>query len=170
KHLSREQALAKLAFKYFSSHGPARVEDFSWWSGLAVKDARVALDHVRADLQTMTRNDIIYWYSTNIKQIIPKPPAALLLSIYDEYTIAYKDRSDISSVREIERMISMGNALTAVIILNGKVAGSWRKSLKKNTIKIKLSPFRKLTEDEQEALMAEIARYSRFTGIPVVMD
>jgi hypothetical protein len=36
----------------------------------------------------------------------------ILLSIYDEYTIAYKDRGDISEERDIEKMISMGNALT----------------------------------------------------------
>ena len=133
-----------------------------------MKDARIALDLVSADLQTMARNDKIYWYSNGIKLAIPEPPSALLLSIYDEYTIAYKDKSDLSSGRDVERMISRGNALTAVIILKGKVAGSWSKSLKKNTIEIKLNPFRKLTEDEQEALKAEIARYSRFTGVPVV--
>ena len=44
KKLNREQALAKLALNYFTSHGPAQLKDFSWWSGLAVKDARDALD------------------------------------------------------------------------------------------------------------------------------
>jgi hypothetical protein len=169
KHLGREQALARLAFKYFSSHGPAQLQDFSWWSGLTVKDARNALELIKADFQQLTNNNKTYWYPVNLNQKIPPPPAALLLSVYDEYTIAYKDRSDISDAGDIERMISMGNALTAVIMLNGKAAGSWGKSSQKNTIEIKLNPFRKFTENEQEALRTEIARYTEFTGVPVVL-
>jgi hypothetical protein len=133
KKLSREQALAKLAINYFTSHGPAQLEDFSWWSGLAVKDARVALDSIKSKLKQATLDGKTYWFSNRTKVTAPKSPFALLLSIYDEYTIAYKDRGAISVARDIERMISMGNTLTAVIILNGKVAGTWNKTLKKNT-------------------------------------
>src|SRR4051794_12729464 len=32
--LPREEALATLAQRFFSSHGPATVKDFVWWSGL----------------------------------------------------------------------------------------------------------------------------------------
>lgn len=63
---------------------------------------------------------------------------------YDEYTIAYKDRSAISDTRDIERMISMGNALTVVIILDSKVTGTWKRSMKKDRVEITLGPFRKL--------------------------
>lgn len=38
--LSRRQALSNLAVNYFRSHGPAQVKDFSWWSGLTLKDAK----------------------------------------------------------------------------------------------------------------------------------
>lgn len=66
-------------------------------------------------------------------------------------------------------MISMGNALTAVIILNGKVAGTWNKSLKKNRVEIRLNPFHKFSKDEQEAIESEANRYSEFVEIPAVL-
>lgn len=169
KNLSREQALAKLALTYFISHGPAQLKDFSWWSGLSAKDARDALDLTRSELEQATLNGKTYWFSAFTKVTASKLPSAFLLSIYDEYTIAYKDRSDISEARGIERMISMGNALTAVIILNGKVTGTWSKGLKKNVVEIKLSPFRKFNSDEQKALESEVARYAKFVGIPAVL-
>lgn len=97
-------------------------------------------------------------------------PSAFLLSIYDEYAIAYKDRSDISEAQDIERMISKGNALTSVIILNGKVVGSWKKVLKKNKIEITLNPFRKLDKEEFEALEYEVARYGKFLGVSAVLS
>ena len=36
---SREAALAELARRYFTTHGPATVQDFTWWSGLGAAEA-----------------------------------------------------------------------------------------------------------------------------------
>jgi hypothetical protein len=167
--LGREQALAKLALNYFTGHGPAQLKDFSWWSGLTVKDARDAINLIESKLEQETLDGKTYWFPAREEVTIPKSPSAFLLSIYDEYTIAYKDRGDISETRDIERMISMGNSLTAVIILNGKVAGTWNRALKKSRVEIRLNPFRQLNEDEQEALESEVARYGKFVGIPAVL-
>ncbi len=166
---NREEAIAKLALKYFTSHGPAQLEDFTWWSGLAAKDARHALDSIKQELEQTTLNGKKYWFSDSPKVAAQDSPSAFLLSIYDEYTIAYKDRGDISEERDIERMISMGNAMTAVIILNGRVAGTWKKALKKNMVEIMLRPFRKFSEAEQEALEAAADRYGKFLGVPSVL-
>ena len=138
----REQALSSLALTYFTGHGPAQLMDFSWWSGLSMKDAKNALDLIKSKIEQATVDGKTYWFSGQTKSPFRRSPSAFLLSIYDEYTIAYKDRSDLSEAREIERMISMGNALTAVIILDGKVAGTWKKTFKKNIVDIELSPFR----------------------------
>jgi hypothetical protein len=165
----REQSLAKLALRYFTSHGPAQLKDFSWWSGLATKDARSALDVVKSGLNQATFDKKTYWFPPYSEALIPDRPTALLLSVYDEYTIAYRDRSDISEARYIERMIATGNALTAVIVLNGGVVGTWKKAMKNGSVEIRLNPFRELDKDEQEAVEAEIERYGRFFAIPAVI-
>ena len=139
KNLNKEEALAKLALKYFMSHGPAQVRDFAWWSGLSAKEANKGLDLVKSKLTHATVNGKTYWFlpDTEVQshymsnaRVVPEKQA-FLLSVYDEYSIAYKDRSDISEKRDIERMLAMGNALTAVIILDGKVAGTWKRVLNK---------------------------------------
>jgi len=165
---SREQSLAELALRYFTSHGPAQLKDFSWWSGLSEKDARAALDMIKPELNQMTLDQKTYWFPPPAESI-PDPPPALLLSVYDEYTIAYKDRSDISEARYIERMISMGNALTAVIVLNGKVAGTWHRVTRNNSVEISMNPFREPDDAEQEALEAEVARYGKYLGMAAVI-
>jgi hypothetical protein len=169
KTISREQALYRLAHRYFTSHGPAQLRDFSWWSGLLEKEAGYALDGIKSGLQKATLDGRTYWYSPHADVTTPDPPSVFLLSIYDEYTIAYKDRRDISETRDIERMISLGNALTAVIIINGRVAGTWKRALKRETIEISLKPFRKLDYDEQEAVESEVTRYGNFFRIPAVL-
>src|SRR5580693_7398995 len=46
KSLPRVQALAELALRYFTGHGPATLRDYVWWSGLKVADARAGLEMV----------------------------------------------------------------------------------------------------------------------------
>lgn len=162
KELSREESLAKLALKYFSSHGPAQIKDFAWWSGLSIKDATVGLDSTKKHLEEVLVDGKTYWLSARTQAATAHTPTAYLLSIFDEYTIAYKDRSALSEQRDIERMISMGNALLAVIILDGKVLGSWKRVLKKNSVEITLKPFRELKKKEKEAVLEASEKYGAF--------
>ena len=163
---TREESLDLLARRYFTSHGPAQLRDFSWWSGLSGKDSLAALDRIRPDFEESAQGGKTYWSSPDAGTKNPPAPAALLLSIYDEYSIAYQDRSAISDKRDIERMIAAGNALTGIIVLDGRVAGSWRKATKNSYIEIRLSPFRPLDENEREAVEREVSRYGRFVGLP----
>ncbi len=43
----RDEALAELARRYFTSHGPATLQDFTWWSGLPAADARRGVEAAR---------------------------------------------------------------------------------------------------------------------------
>ncbi len=169
--LTREQALARLALKYFASHGPAQLKDFAWWSGLSVKDAVEGLDLAKPELDSESIEGKVYHFRSPDKSGKSKSTAARLLSIYDEYTIAYKDRAALSEGREkdIETLLSMGNALTAVIIINGKLAGTWKRTIKKDSLEIKLNPFRKLRVAEEEAIQAEVDRYGKFWNIPAIL-
>jgi hypothetical protein len=164
RELTRERSLAELARRYFGSHGPAQLRDFSWWSGLSSRDAGAGLESIREGLERTSINGKTYWYPPDTGEVIPVPPVALLLSIYDEYAIAYADRSAISNSRDIERMIVQGNAMTAVILLHGKVAGTWKRRVKKDSIEIRLNPCRELTDEEQEAVEREVQRYGDFFG------
>ncbi|RJP23033.1 MAG: winged helix DNA-binding domain-containing protein [Deltaproteobacteria bacterium] len=169
KRLSREEALSRLALGYFLGHGPAQLADFAWWSGLPVKAAREGLELARNSLEETVIGEKTYWRSPEEKKA-PKAPAALLLSIYDEYTIAYRDRSGLGGEGGIERMLKMGNALTAVAVMNGEVSGTWKRTVSKKGIVVEVRPFRAFSPGERKALAAEAARYGRFLGMPAVLE
>lgn len=169
KILKHDEALAELAKRYITSHGPVQVRDFAWWSGLTMKDAQEGINMVKSKFEEATEDGKTYWFSKEIK--VPKQaPKAHLLSIYDEYTIAYNDRSALGAEKYFERIISMGNALTGVIIFNGIMIGTWKRVIKKNTVEIKLSPFEKLSKIEHEALEKEANMYGKFLNLPVIVQ
>jgi hypothetical protein len=113
--------------------------------------------------------DKTYHFKPAGTTIDAKSPSAFFLSIDDEYTIAYKDRTDISEGRQqdIETMLAMGNALTAVVVLNGKVAGTWKRILTKGCAEIKLSQFKPLLAAEKAGLQEAAERYGRFWDLQV---
>src|SRR3712207_6350881 len=52
--MAHDEALAELARRYFTSRGPATLQDFVWWSGLTTADARAGLKAITADLVRKT--------------------------------------------------------------------------------------------------------------------
>ncbi|HEY2580596.1 MAG TPA: winged helix DNA-binding domain-containing protein, partial [Mucilaginibacter sp.] len=49
-NFSKEEALMELARRYFTSRGPATLQDFTWWSGLTATDTKAALETVKSEL------------------------------------------------------------------------------------------------------------------------
>lgn len=169
KKFNRDDALAEITKRYFTSHGPAQIKDFAWWSGLTTKDAQEGISMNKSKLEEQTIDGKTYWFAKETKTSKPTLHKAFLLSIFDEYTIAYNDRSALGGDRYIEKMIALGNALTAVMMFDGKVVGTWKRQLKKNSVEIKLSPFEKLSKTEHKAFEKEAHDYGKFLNLPTVI-
>ena len=167
--LDREQALARLASTYFRSHGPAQLEDFTWWSGLPIRDARLALELVKSGLDNSAYAGKTYWFPPPPFVVkMPPAPFMLLLSLYDEYVIAYRDRSVINPSKNIAGLLTSGSTYSAVILTNGVVTGTWKRALEGKAIAIRLSPFADLKPAEKAALEAQVARYGAFAGMETI--
>ena len=61
RRLTRDESLAELTRRYFTSHGPATVKDFRVWCSLPAADARRGLDLVGGELQRETFRDVTVW-------------------------------------------------------------------------------------------------------------
>jgi hypothetical protein len=162
KMLDREDTLAELTRRYFQSHGPATAHDFARWSSLTLADTRAGLEAVGGELHQEEIEGQTYWFASDAQPPRDPPPTAYLLSIYDEYTIGYKDRSAIVTVEDGERLIAMGNALQNVIVLDGQIVGTWRRTISKKQVAVELNPFRALTSAEDVAIAAAMEGYREF--------
>ena len=57
-----------------------------------------------------------------------------------------------------------------MLILNGKIAGTWKRVLKKGRVEIVASLFTRLRNDEKEAVRAAADVYGAFLELPVVLS
>src|SRR5262245_39393469 len=80
----RDDALAELARRYFTSHGPALANDFAWWAGLTVADARHAIELAGPRLREVTVGGKRYWRGIVGALARLRSPIVHLLPNYDE--------------------------------------------------------------------------------------
>jgi hypothetical protein len=138
---SKEEALVRLAKTYFTSHGPATIQDFAWWSGLTVFESKQALEMVKSELLSESLGQNTFWFSKRISGNKTQQEKVYLLPSFDEYIISYKDRSAIFPHDDFKKAVSNNGVFRPVIIINGQVAGIWKRVIKKDKIIIELRLF-----------------------------
>lgn len=166
---TRDEALAELALRYFSSRGPATIQDFIWWSGLSAGEARGGFEAIKSHLQQETLNKQTYWMPPDIA--VPKnAPNAFALPGFDEYLLGYKDRSAVLDAAHAEKVCPGGNGVFAsTIVIDGRVVGTWKRTIKKSAIEISATPFTTLNKGERHAFNKAAERYAAFMGLPALL-
>lgn len=161
--IDEDEALARLAERYFTSHGPATAADFGWWSGLSVRDARRAIEAAGPALSRDARAGALHRSAARPAQARPAGSSAWLLPNYDEYLVAYKDRTAVLGNTGVDPRDALANTL----IVGGVAAGAWRAARRNGSIAIALAPWRRLTRDDLDRVGVAARRYSAFIGQPV---
>lgn len=165
--LTRDEALAELTRRFFSSHGPATVKDFVWWSGLRVRDARAGVGSLGSELVEEVIGDLTYWSAANASVKGPAAaPAAFLMPNYDEYLIAYRDRGSAATrTRDPREAIKLPHHL----LVGLRVTGGWRRTLTNDGALVEVVVSRRLGPDERDAVRQAAAAYGRFLGVEVTL-
>jgi len=156
KSLKKDEALAELAKRYFLSRGPATLQDFSKWSGLTIADARDGLESVKEKLCCEVVDGKSYWLSPAAPLDNSRSPIAHLLSVYDEYFSGYKDRSAYGGAEVREKLIALDNNLYYIVVLNGKIAGTWKRTIGPRQVEVKINIFGALKKSEMRAVAAAV--------------
>lgn len=164
KTLSREESLAELTRRYFTSRGPATLRDFVWWSGLSVSEARTGVDSVRGDLLKETIRGVDHWLSASSLKPTSVRNAVYLLPCFDEYFVAYKDRSAAIGENSNNRSAQSSVVFKSPVVVNGVFVGHWRPKLTKTDVTISFDLASQLSTGENRALVKAIDRYRKFLG------
>jgi hypothetical protein len=171
RQLDRDVAWAELARRYFTSHGPATVQDFAWWTGQTLGDARRGLDAAASHLVSDQIDGKIYWMAPSEDSHGELALAVYLLPGFDEYMLGYKDRSAILTAEYAPKIHPGANGvLNATLVVDGRIQGVWRRTLKKNSVLVSISPFGALPASQKHAAAAAAERYARFLGLSLELE
>jgi hypothetical protein len=163
----RDDSLAELTRRYFTSHGPATLRDYCWWSGLTMRDVRAGVDMLKKTLVAEVVDGLTYWYMPPAGAAKGRAPRAFLLPNYDEYLVAHQDRGCV--MESPGSMPKGGQEYPHQLVIDGKVRGSWKRTTGTVSAGADVRPYRPLDREEDAAVDAIADRYSRFLGMPVTI-
>ncbi|MBZ0292936.1 MAG: winged helix DNA-binding domain-containing protein [Anaerolineae bacterium] len=167
RQLDADEALVELTRRYFTSHGPALVQDFAWWSGLTVADGKAGLELAKDHLAEMEIDGKSYWYAADTPVVQDTPSNAYLLPPYDEYTVAYKDYDPVIDPANLKQ--AKNGVFGGAMMIHGRVMGYWRRTFRKGEALVQLEPFQPLTDAEAAAFDAALQRFGVFLEMPTVL-
>lgn len=160
--ISKEEALERLARKFFTSHAPATIHDFSWWSGLSLTGCKQALELIKHDFVCEEINGRDFWMKNDIRIPPANENSALLLPPFDEFVVSYKNRSELIDEAHYGKVMTKNGLFSPTVMLNGEIIGSWKKTVQKKMPKIELSFFEKTPKKVQQLFEPEIKRLEQF--------
>lgn len=167
---SRDEDVAELARRYFTSHGPATLRDFAWWSGLTMADGRAAV---------ATIGDVIVEEEgpggTLYLCAAPAPreddedavagATAFLLGTFDELLVAHRD---LRNVHWDGR--TTADLLARPIVIDAVTVGGWRRRLAGSGVAIEATLTRTPDDRQQAALRAAAESFGAFLDLPARLE
>jgi hypothetical protein len=161
KEPSRSQALATLATRYFSSHGPATLQDFAWWTGLLVKDAQEAILAAGSRLASKTGDGRPWWSASAASpRRKGRTPAAVLLPQWDEFIVAYKDRE--ATTGHLQGRDRLGTVGRGLIVIDGRARGGWTRKATTGRVRAEPDFWTPVSAAERRMVDQAAQRYARF--------
>lgn len=160
--ISRDEALAKLAFKYFSSHCPASLNDFIWWSGLPITAAKRALEIIKPGFISEIIADQEFWFPENFSRSVSAISSVYLLPAFDEFLISYKDRTAAFPLMHHSKAFTNNGIFHPVIVVGGKVKGIWKRTIKKNKVYFESQFFNAVSKEVVDLTNTAASKFAAF--------
>ena len=146
--MDADAALIEVARRYLRAYGPATKSDFTrWWgtwpgvgnrawAGLAGDLAPVSIDGRRADI-----------LASDAERITKQPIEASiqLLPAFDPYVMGHSRRDHLVEAANHSKVSRTAGWISAVVLMDGRVAGTWSHEAVKGTLRITVVPFQTLT-------------------------
>ena len=162
KMLKKEEALAELTSRYFKSRGPATIRDFTTWSGLTIADCKKGIEMIKSLLENETIEQKQYFFIPKVSSPDKQADRIYLLPIYDEFVMGYKDRSAIMTLK-----VNAPFRYDCMIVYNGQVVGTWKRTISKNTIEMEYDFFKPLNRLENKIFDKAINHFSEFMNLNI---
>jgi hypothetical protein len=165
--IPEDEALAELARRYFSSHGPATLKDFLWWSSLTAAQARRGLALLEGKgLRRLEVGGRVHWMNEAPARRAAAGAPVHLLQAFDEYIIGYTESRKVLAVAGQLDAPSGAPLHSNVLTRDGQVVGFWRTVSDPEEVLVEVHLARPIDDATRSALEDEVERYGRFLQRP----
>ena len=162
RRLDRDESLAELALRYFTSHGPATERDLAYWATLTLTDVRRGLAGAADRLASFEHDGRTFWHAPGEVPDTAEPTGHLL-QVLDEMYRGYQDSRwviDAEANASRSRETAIGMAL-----VDAQLVAGMRRTVGPKAVTFALYPHRELRASERAAIHEAAGRYADFLGL-----
>lgn len=160
----RDEALAELALRYFTGHGPATERDLAYWATLTLGDVRRGIRRVRERLACFESDGRTYWHAVGeAPPAEPGVPGGHLLQILDE---VYRGYQESRMVLDSEGVVPGGRETAiGMALVDAQMVARMRRTVGRR-VRFELTPYKAtLTRSQRSCLEQAAASYAAFLGL-----
>jgi len=168
--LTKEEGLAKLALKYFESHGPSTLLDFSWWSGFPSTICKQIINAIELQLNSFEIDGLKYWFGKDDSLENSFRESVHFIAAFDEILISYKTREASILLEHQSKAFTNNGIFKPVILENSKVIGTWKRTIKKDHAKIETQFFNETESHKKTILFEGIKAFENYLETKIVIE
>ena len=171
KSIDPESAQQFLLRAYLRAYGPATARDFAFWSGISMKEVAAAWKSVEDEFAEVELEDrkafILREDLRELRTSSLEKPNLRLLANFDVFLLAHAEKSHMVHDRHYKLIYRNQGWISPVILLDGKVIGTWSQKVTGKKLAIALKPFDRLPKSLHPQIEAETERIAKFVGAGV---
>jgi hypothetical protein len=148
REVDPDEALLEVVRRYLRTYGPATKSDFARWWGQWSGVGKAAWIALAGELTPVSiegrRADVL---SADVQGIARHPPeeSVQLLPPFDPYLMGHSSRDHIVEAANLSKVSRTAGWISAVVLVDGRVAGTWTHVAARETLRITVEPFRRLS-------------------------
>ena len=164
-----DEAVAAVLARCLDAYGPATVQDVARWLGVQPKPARLLLARHADSLVQVDLAGQKAWLTPDGAAAIAgaaPPEGVWLLPGFDPYVLApISHRAEIIPARKVDAVSRTAGWISPVLLVDGRIAGTWEPSTARGVTTVTVTPFAKLPKRVVTAARAHLeARYPPVFG------
>lgn len=163
---AEEEAEEALVRRHLRSFGPADVKDLWAWSGVHVRRLRGVLGRLRDELVEVEmgrrRGFLLRKDLRDLEKAASEPGGVRLLPSFDPFLLGHRDREHLVDRSHYKQVYKDQGWLAPVVLLDGRVAGTWSYQRDARTLGVEVKMFAKFNKETRSKVKDEAHDLSRF--------
>ena len=147
REVDPDTAIVEVARRYLSIYGPATKTDFARWWGAWPGVISAAWSGLKPELVTVNVDgapmDALAGDVAEIKRARNSEPVQLL-PLFDPYLMGHAKRDHMIDRAYAARVSRTAGWISAVVLVEGRITGTWTHALSNKTLRVTLAPFKQL--------------------------
>jgi hypothetical protein len=176
REVDPDEALVEVARRYLRAYGPATREDFARWLGAGLRPGlgKATWAGLENELVTVSiEGRRAQMVSADLRRMpdTPRASSVQLLPAFDPYLMGHVTREHLFDAVHRPRVSRTAGWISAVVLVDGRVAATWSHTIVKGTLRITVQPLERLsraTRPDIHARAEEIARALGVSDVEVV--